>query len=194
LSRTTQIETELFVARLADESDRCWTLATRLGDMLREAERQFGARDMSYTILGIEFAGDQPMIWYPGDCKHIVIQLTVDALTDLPRACYQLGHECIHTLAPTGRQDAINLEEGLATLFGENYATKWFNTPRDCGGKTYEVAKAVTQKALSMNPNFIRQIRAHKPSFCDFTPGDILNRVSIESADAEFLCQPFYPT
>jgi hypothetical protein len=70
------------------------------------------------------------LIWYPGDRKHIVIQLSVNCLTDLPRACYQLAHECIHLLAPTGRQNANNLEEGLATLFSEDYATCEF-TPDD---------------------------------------------------------------
>ena len=159
--------------------------------MLGEAERQFGPRDMSYTILGIEFAGTRPMIWYPGDRKHIVIQLSIDALTDLPRACYQLAHECIHLLAPTGGQDANNLEEGLATLYGENYATKWFNTPRGCGGAEYERAKRVTHKALSINPTFVRDIRIAKPCFRSLTPLDILDRVGTTTADAEYLCQPF---
>ncbi len=131
------------------------------------------------------------MIWYPGDHKHIVIQLSLDCLTELPRACYQLGHECIHLLAPTGKQDANTLEEGLATLYGEDYATKWFNTPRNCGAAHYERAKRVAQKALAANPAFVREIRQHKPSFCDFTPSDILNATAVTEAEAYFLCEPF---
>ena len=171
--------------------DSNWTLATRLGDMLRRAEEQFGQRDNAYTILGVEFFGNNPMIWFPGNCKHVVVQLSVDCLNDLPRACYQLGHECIHLLAPTGKQDANMLEEGLATLYGENYATEWFNTPRDCGGRNYERAKRLTQKALSTNPTFIREIRQCKPCFCDITPDDIISKTSVTHAEAELLCQPF---
>jgi len=194
VSRISQFDSELFVAQsCSNESDRCWTLATRLGEMLSEAEQKYGPRDLSYTILGVEFAGASPMIWYPGDCKHIVIQLSVDTLSDLPRACYQLAHESIHLLAPTGKRDANNLEEGLATLFGENYATRWFKTPRNCGDTNYETAKSVTQNALNKNPDFIRQIRSNKPSFREFEPGDILAAVNISRDDAEFLCAAFSP-
>lgn len=42
-----------------------WTLPSRLGDMLADAEMMFGERDHSWTILGIEFALTGPMIWYP---------------------------------------------------------------------------------------------------------------------------------
>ncbi len=192
MSPRIQIEADLFVAYAAEgQGDRNWTLATRLGDMLGVAEMQFGPRDPSYTILGIEFAGTRPMIWYPGDCKHIVIQLTEDCLTDLPRACYQLAHECIHLLSPTGQQHAINLEEGLATLYGEEYATQWFNTPRNCGTANYERAKSAAARALSRNPAFIREIRRHKPSFNDFTVRDIVERTGVTVADAEFLVTPF---
>ena len=192
LTEFSRIESELFVACRHDEADRRWTLASRLGDMLTKAEKRFGPRDMSYTFLGIEFAGNIPMIRYHGEGKQIIIQLSLDALVDLPRACYQLGHECIHLLAPTGKQNAINLEEGLATLFGEDYATKWFDMPRDCGGIEYERAKKITDKAFRMNPNFVREIRLKKPSFCDFTPKDILKHSDILPEEADFLCQPFY--
>ena len=59
-----------------------WTLASRLEDMIYMAEELFGPRDQSYTMLGIEFVADGPRIWYPGDRKHIIIQLGPSAATD----------------------------------------------------------------------------------------------------------------
>ena len=185
-------EPDLFVACKDGSTERNWTLATRLGDLLSDAEHQFGPRDTTYTFLGIEFAGARPMIWFPGDRKQIVIQLSLDSINDLPRACYQLGHESIHLLAPTGRQDANCLEEGLATYFGENYATKWFGSPRGCGAAEYERVKTIVRNALAVNPMFVRQIREHKPSFGDITPTDILNYVDVSRKEAEILCQPFH--
>jgi hypothetical protein len=43
--------------------------------MLEEVEQLFGRRNHDYTILGIEFSGTIPQIWFPGDRKHIAIQL-----------------------------------------------------------------------------------------------------------------------
>ncbi|MGI9516350.1 MAG: hypothetical protein ACR2NP_04845 [Pirellulaceae bacterium] len=160
--------------------------------MLRTAEERFGERDQTYTFVGIEFGGESPQIWYPGDGQQIVIQLTPDCLTDVPRACYQLAHECIHLLAPTGLQNANNLEEGLATHYGEEYAARMFNAPRNCGADNYELAKRVTERALALNPAFVREIRAEKPGFCEFTPDDIVEHTRIGIEDAEFLCRTFY--
>ena len=90
---------------LPDGSGYTWTLPSLLGDMLCIAEELFGPRDQSYTILGIEIGSDNPRIWYPGDCKHIIIQLDSSASTDMYQACYQMAHETVHLLSPTGTTD-----------------------------------------------------------------------------------------
>jgi hypothetical protein len=114
--KTIPIETDLlFASPLADGSGYTWTLSSRLGEMLRLAEERFGPRDPTYTLLGFEFAGEYPQLWFPGDCRHIVIQLTPECATDTIQACYQLSHECVHLLAPSDGRNANNLEEGLAT-------------------------------------------------------------------------------
>src|SRR3990167_6713780 len=92
-----------------------WTLTSRLGSLLQLAESQFGARDKDYTILGIEFGSTGPFIWYPGNCKNIAIQLSLESLKSEHCALYELAHECIHLLSPTGKKNANVLEEGLAT-------------------------------------------------------------------------------
>lgn len=55
------LDLSCLVAQPREDGTGCtWTLSSRLGQMLREAEEQFGERDKSYTILGIEFNGLLP--------------------------------------------------------------------------------------------------------------------------------------
>ena len=52
------INSDLLVTQpLPNDNGYTWTLASLLGDMLHIAEELFGPRDLSYTILGIEFGG-----------------------------------------------------------------------------------------------------------------------------------------
>lgn len=122
------VNSELLVTqRFPDGSGYTWTLASRLGDMLQMAEELFGQRDSSYTILGVEFIIGVPQIWYPGDCKHIIIQLDEVAATNMSQACYQLAHETVHLLSPTGGNNANNFEEGVACYFAAYYMKNRLN-------------------------------------------------------------------
>src|SRR5688572_16155643 len=95
-----------------------WTVTTKLGHILRTAEAKYGERDKSYTLLGVEFTTEGgPQIWYPGNCKNIAVQITMECYYDIDRAVFQVAHEVIHCLGPSGRQNANFLEEGLANLF-----------------------------------------------------------------------------
>ena len=83
-----------------------WSLTSRLGHMLRTAEERFGVRDKDYSVLGIEFGESGPFIWYPGNCKNIAIQLSIGSRASERCALYELAHECIHLLTPTGKGTA----------------------------------------------------------------------------------------
>ena len=54
-----------FCCEPLEESGYTWSHTTTLGDLLFTAERKYGARDKSWTILGIEICGLHPQIWYP---------------------------------------------------------------------------------------------------------------------------------
>jgi hypothetical protein len=187
------IETDLFFARpLSTSGGYTWTLTTRLGHMLRVAEGAFGPRDSSYTILGFEFAGEIPQIWYPGNCRHLVIQLTPDCATDLVRACYQISHECVHLLCPSGGRHATNLEEGLATYFALQYLLQNFKIDWPSTIPSYEAARAAAEQLLAIDATVIRRLREQQPFLYQVEPRDIVSiepRTSVELA--EFLCTPF---
>ena len=134
-----------------------WTLASRLGQFLVEAEYQFGLRNRSFTILGVEFRAGVPQVWFPGDCSNVVVQLGLPAMQEPNRAMFQLAHECVHLLdpAPGGTN---NLEEGLATNFaleimlslGVDYST---------GDPKYDVAYALVRELLAERPATAKELR-----------------------------------
>lgn len=103
-----------------------FTLTSKFGDILNQAEYLYGKRDQSFTILGLEFMdSSNPQIWYPQNCKHIVIQLNSKCLHDFNEGIFELAHETIHCLSPSeGKFPATVLEEGIATFFSINYTKK----------------------------------------------------------------------
>ena len=76
-------------------SGKTWTLTTILGEFIADLEDRYGPRDMAYTLLGIEFRGGTPCIWFPGNRKHIAIVLTETARDDCDLAIWQLAHEAV---------------------------------------------------------------------------------------------------
>ena len=72
---------------------------TILGDLLFTAERKYGARDKSWTILGIEICGLHPQIWYPRSsegARFVSVMLSDAARMNSRQAVFQLAHEVIH--------------------------------------------------------------------------------------------------
>jgi hypothetical protein len=159
--------------------DECsWTLARVAGDMLRLAEAQYGPRDCRYTFLGVEFSDDGPQQCFPGNRGHVVIQLTTGCLLEPDWACYQLAHEVIHLLAPTGRRTEMVLEEGLATHFQtwymqNEYAKLGWPQPRypiQCDTPSYlNAEKLVSQLLKAASPGAIANLRQRQPTISAIT-------------------------
>ncbi|HET9639876.1 MAG TPA: hypothetical protein VFP12_11780 [Allosphingosinicella sp.] len=167
-----------------------WTWTTYLGELIAAAEAAYGPRDRSWTILGVEFGGDIPMIWYPGNRGHVAVRLTTAAAT-CPRVAFsELAHEAIHLLAPTGGSTAPNFEEGLATLFAESQSAVRGVTP----GRhpAYDRPRNEVAAMLMAFPDFVRDIRAVEPSFPLWTP-ELLDRHAPGTSDEvlAYLCRPF---
>lgn len=169
------VNSELLVTqRLPDSSGYTWTLASRLGEMLQMAEELFGQRDISYTILGVEFIVGIPQIWYPGNCKHVVIQLNQYAATDMLQACYQMAHETVHLLSPTGGNSANNFEEGVACYFAAYYLKNKLNASNwEPTLQSYKQALALITPRLDEDIYCVRRLREHQPSFSEISDKQI---------------------
>jgi hypothetical protein len=149
-----------------------YTLTSLLGQMLRLAESRFGERDRSYTILGVEFIDGIPQHWFPGNCRNIVVQLSTQCLQEPDRACFQIAHETIHLLSPTGGQNANVLEEGLVSHFQTWYMSNHYPPDWPCTGfdwnrfdcQSYVEAKLLVEQLLGLDPDVIKHLRVKQPT------------------------------
>ena len=173
-----------------------WTLPRRLGEMLGEAEIKYGSRDESFTVLGVEFGPDgwNPHIYYPPTGKHITIMLAPIALNDHDIALYELAHECVHLLGPpdVATTPATVLEEGLATVFQEDYMAQKRNRYGMTSEPKYIAAAADVRQLLSIEPDAIKMLRNVQPSFSKMTLGHFSSLLpSVDNALVQKLLAPF---
>lgn len=179
-----------------------WTLTTRMGSLLLKAERKFGLRDKTWTLLGVEFkAKGSPQVWYPSSGKNahfIAIQLTKNTATDKKRALFQLAHEVIHTLSPAGPGKKSSVfEEGIATYFSIHALnnTGVSISPRYISSAPYTAAYKLILKLYEKHPDTdqrIKRLRRQGYTFSNI-PYDILRQYFpyIDTNHAHLLTQRF---
>ncbi len=168
-----------------------WTLTTQLGQLLHEAESTYGPRDRDWTPIGIEFCGNTPKVWYPGDRKHVAIQLTISACQNPRRALFQLAHEVIHLLSPSGNRSAKVIEEGLATVFSHQISSRHaLGLTTDVA--SYLLAEQQVCELLQVEADVIKRVREREPNFSRITP-QLLTEFAphLSQETSEGLCQPF---
>jgi hypothetical protein len=155
----------LFISTPIHPSGHSWTITTKFGDILRTAESKYGDRDKSYTLLGVEFTTlGNPQIWYPGNCNHIAIQITIECLQDMNRAVFQMAHEAVHCLCPTGTARANYLEEGLACYFSIEYTKEHGHGVNwSYVGIKYQKALEYVKSLLAIDSEIIRKVRQNEP-------------------------------
>ncbi|MGA8539811.1 MAG: hypothetical protein WB566_09950 [Terriglobales bacterium] len=160
--------------------------------MLREVEELYGIRDRSFTILGIEFREGVPQIWFPGNCKHIAIQIGTGAMNDVNKALFQLAHECVHLLDPVLGGEASVLEEGLATNFSLIYAHR-SNPSYETGNAKYDTANRRVEQLLSQHPDAIRHLREGGDRLSGFTVKKLASHCTgLSASEAEGLARQFH--
>lgn len=172
-----------------------WTITSAFGELLQVAEQRYGSRDRSWTPIGIEFHGDRPMVWYPrahDGRRQISIILSNNARLNITSALYELAHEVIHVLSPTGGRDAPVIEEGLATKFALEVSA--LNPPAAVlpPGSPYAPALAAVEQLLAHEADAIRQLRRREPEFRSMTAEIILDTYpDFDAAVARRLCTPW---
>ena len=167
-----------------------FTLTSLLSTMLNDAEQLFGPRDITYTPVGIEFSGGRPKIWYPGTNKHVSIILTDSAREDPAQAIFQLAHEVMHLLSPTGGAHAPVVEEGLSALFQER-ANEIYGLNLRIVSKPYIEATKIANKLLRGQSQIIKKLRVLEPAFHKWSPRFLVANGNVSLKIAEELCEPF---
>jgi hypothetical protein len=170
-----------------------WTISSRIYDAMMTAESRFGPSDMTYSIVGYAFLDIQiPLLGQNPKKKELLLKLPKSVANDLRQAVYQLSHEVIHTLAPQGAVRPTVLEEGLATLFSEQYFERAYPGYSMRGTvKSYVDARDAVARYLP-NDAFLRAARTEQPTFSEISPA-ILQRAnpSCDLQLAEYLCSSF---
>jgi hypothetical protein len=185
-----------FVSQPLPDGAATFTLTTYLGRFLREAEELAGPRDRSWTILGVEFFGwEAPHTWYPENCGNITIRLTRDVAREPARAIFQLAHEVVHLISPSGRQNqAPNLEEGFASIFAHETAERYADFKCAIGDQ-YRAAHEDVSTLFTMNRLAIKEIRRLEPRLWMVTPEIVARAVpGIDAQLAARLCRNWYAT
>jgi len=167
---------KLLPAREKHNGDE-WALSSRLVQALALAESKYGERDLSWTILGLEFYQKKhPQTWFPGvfeGRKQILIQLSKNSANDEKRALFEMAHEVIHCLSPrVGSDTASVLEEGLAVHFSFEYLqTAGFSIKPDeyLKDKKYKKAYDHVTKLYSSNPHADDAIKAARKNAGSFS-------------------------
>lgn len=172
-----------------------WTMTSRLGHMLADAERMFGERDRRWTILGVEMCMDEnqpPQNWYPGYPARTNIVIQIVPAQDERFACYQLAHEVVHALAPQVGTSANVLEEGVAVWFARRYVKNNFDLNVDAGRSSYDDACKLVDRMLSHDEQAIRKLRSVEPVFKRMTDQTFRKAgVVYPAGDIEKLLAPF---
>lgn len=160
--------------------------------MIDMNQNLYGERDMSYTVLGIEFSAEGPMIYYPQGGGKIIIQLSLSAATYPNRAYYQLAHESVHLLSPSGGRNANNLEEGLAVRFSNIYLQYIGLAPMRCIDPKYSTAADAVEALMKPDLDVIKKIRKDEPRMYKITK-DLLKKHAPHLTDeqADFLTTKF---
>jgi len=113
------------------------------------------------------------------------------ACQDPSQAYFQLAHEVIHLLSPTGSGGTIVLEEGLAHLFSMEMSAAQ-GTHYDSTIPAYELAADLLRPLLSSDPEFIRKIRRIEPCLGHVKPEHLRSAMpNGDEAIFKALCEPF---
>lgn len=167
-----------------------YTLASRLGDMLCQAEAEFGPRDKTFTILGIEFKDGIPQVWFPGNCTNVVVQLGHQAMQEPIRALFQLAHECVHLLDPHPGGSSV-LEEGTAMRFAHRYLAA-VGCSMESGDPRYDTARQFVDQLIATRADAVKELRHRHGPLRSVTAAQIKTvSPQLDAAIAQSLVQPF---
>lgn len=160
-------------------------------ELLRELERRYGSRDSRYYLERIVFGAEgSPCV---DATKHgAVIYLSAAAKTSAAAAVFELAHEVVHLLAPTGGFDSTVLEEGLATMFQHEIMGRCGMPNFRSSVRAYLEAEGLLKQLIQLDVDVVAKLRKREPDFSKWTAEDIQTFVPGASRQiAEALCEPF---
>jgi hypothetical protein len=85
-----------------------WTITTHFGELLLEAEKNYGDRVLDWTLIGVEVRdGSRSAVMPLGSTSKRYIVLNSCVEYDMDEAIFRLSHEVIHLLGPVEKANCL---------------------------------------------------------------------------------------
>ena len=97
------------------------------------------------------------------------IRLVAHALEEVDIARYQLAHELVHCLAPTGESSALVVEEGAATRYQQGYSKKHLGGRVWLNSEKYKKALYLYNELTKQQSGAVKRLRRIEPCFFNWT-------------------------
>ncbi len=160
--------------------------------MLRLVEVRFGRTHGDRTLVAVIADGHQDC--HVSEKLDIVIRVQNWNAGDPRQAHFQVSHETLHALSQIPEVRRTNLEEGLATVFQQDYDVCCYGSPplQPPPNSDYELARNDVRELLNLDPNVIRKIRMVEPTISRITAVHIRDACASCSEElADRLARPF---
>lgn len=170
-------------------------VAKEVNEITGMIEQKFDPVDKTYSLTTINFNSQKKQCTQVFEAqKTIIIHLSDDDMED-GRIYYRklhLSHEFMHTVTPCeDLKKIIFLEEGLATVFSEEYTGGCNSNPPI----EYALAKCLVSKLLGIDREIIKKMRKKhlNKKISDYTIQDIMGENPLVDINlAQGLTQKFY--
>ena len=150
--------------------------------MANEIESFYGPMVQDWVLRFVVFAEESlPCIYYPdGFSQTVGIRLVPPALSDADYARFQMAHELVHCLAPTGFESknkvcpANVIEESVATRYQMGYLkTHLKHAQKNIGldKLEYKIALKLYNEFALIGSNLVKTVRQVEPYFGKWAHG-----------------------
>lgn len=171
-------------------------IKTEIINIIARIEDKYGPIDTTYSLKTVNFDSSNKIFTMVDEkSRTITINLPQYIMNEDDDALYQrklnLSHELIHTITPCGDSNRVTfLEEGLATVFSEDYTGC-----ESSSAGNYQIARVRVMKLLKMDTMIIQKLRMKHPhkKLSDYTVLDIAGELSSPNLSLiQELVKPFY--
>lgn len=139
--------------------------------MSSQIESLYGPGRDDWIVRFVVFADEEaPCIFYPdGFAKTVGVRLVDRALDNIDYAKFQLAHELVHCLAPSGGVHGNVAEEGMAAFYQTLYSCQYLGNRVVVGDKRYKSALNALLRLLSKHGNVLIKLREIEPNIWKWT-------------------------
>ena len=157
---------------------------------LNYSQHLFCLRTAGHNLIDCWYHDDGPEIFYPRP-EQIAIRLSSDSQGVTDQIIYQLAHEVIHCISPSGGVHANVLEEGIAVFYSvitvKKYGLVW-----EPSMASYKQARSILEPYLINHPLFIKMVRQQEQYIFKVSKDHLLNLdIDICEQDAILLSDKF---